>query len=80
MAQLEPFSSLDIPVEEIRPTAHARFFCGYIPQESLDEAQKLAEEYEGLFVKMCIRDSYKLESFLDGDMQEMIDALIFAEK
>lgn len=50
MAQLEPFSSLDIPVEEIRPTAHARFFCGYIPQESLDEAQKLAETYEGLFV------------------------------
>ena len=40
MAQLEPFSSLDIPVEEIRPTAHARFFCGYIPQESLDETQK----------------------------------------
>ena len=35
---------------------------------------------------MCIRDSrigmtlYKLEAFLDGDMDEMIDALILDER
>ena len=29
---------------------------------------------------MCIRDSYKIDAIMDGDLQELIDSLIAADQ
>ena len=48
IAQLEPFTELDVPVEELKETAYTTFFVGFLPKDAKEQAEELVEKAEGL--------------------------------
>lgn len=65
LAELNPWSSMDLPLEEIRTTSRTRMWLAVVPAEELDGLQEaLAEKVQDCYLEVISRDKDQVFCFL----------------